>query len=98
MLAAQLLSPYNEETKPREEEKWVNLCLEGVSKGARYKPVPRAFCNAARCLPEQSGLKDKGHPSDAFRQGSQSTAHPGNSPGASGKGGDAASSFRKTES
>ena len=95
VLAAQLLSVYNEETKPREEEKWVNLCLEEVRDGARQKSVLRGFCNAARRLPEQPGMEDKRHPSEAFRQGSQSTVHPGMSPGASGKGGDAAFSFRK---
>jgi len=95
MLAAQLLSPYNEETNPREKEKWVNLCLEEVRNGARQKPVPGGFCHAARHLPEQPGLEDEGHPSDAFREGSRSTAHPGTSPGASGKGRDAASTFGK---
>lgn len=43
----------------------------------------------------EAGLEDKGHPSDAFRQGSRSTVRPGTSPGASGKEGDAASSFGK---
>lgn len=59
ILAAQLLSIYNEGTKPSEEEKWVNLCLEEVRNGARRKSVLRGFCNAARHPPEQPGLEDE---------------------------------------
>lgn len=66
MLAAQLLSLHNEEKKkkPREEEKKVNLYLEEVTNRTRQETVPRGYCNAARYLLEQPGLKDQGHPSD----------------------------------
>lgn len=77
MLAAQLLSLYNEETKPREVGESV---LGGGQKWAKAKK--NLFSGA---FVTQPGLEDEGHPSDAFRQGSQSTVHPGMSPGASGK-------------
>lgn len=59
ILAAQLLSLYNEGTKPSEEDKWVNLCLEEIRNGARQNSVLRGFCNAARYPPEQPGLEDE---------------------------------------